>query len=60
MRWTNLFTWREMKRYVEQGLFEVKESKFQNPDGSVRITRTTKVSGKGQIYFINKFKQMEI
>lgn len=48
------------QRYVEQGLFEVKESNFQNPDGSVRITRTTKVSGKGQIYFINKFKQMEI
>ena len=47
------------QRYVEQGLFEVKESNFQNPDGSVRITRTTKVSGKGQIYFINKFKQME-
>lgn len=48
------------QRYVEQGLFEVKESNFQNPDGSVRITRTTKVSGKGQIYFINKFKNMEI
>lgn len=48
------------QRYVEQGLFEVKESNFQNPDGSVRITRTTKVSGKGQIYFINKFKHMEI
>lgn len=47
------------QRYVEQGLFEVKESNFQNPDGSVRITRTTKVIGKGQIYFINKFKQME-
>lgn len=44
-----------MQRYVEQGLFEVKESNVQNPDGSVRITRTTKVSGKGQIYFVNKF-----
>lgn len=44
-----------MQRYVEQGLFEVKESNMQNPDGSVRITRTTKVTGKGQIYFINKF-----
>lgn len=44
-----------MQRYVEQGLFEVKESSFQNPDGSVRITRTTKVTGKGQIYFVNKF-----
>lgn len=44
-----------MQRYVEQGLFEVKESSLQNPDGSVRITRTTKVTGKGQVYFVNKF-----
>ena len=43
------------QRFVQQGLFEVKESNIQNPDGSVRITRTTKVTGKGQIYFINKF-----
>ena len=45
------------QRYVEQGLFEVKESSIQNPDGSVRITRTTKVTGKGQVYFVNKFLQ---
>lgn len=44
-----------VQRYMEQGLFEIKESNIQNPDGSVRITRTTKVTGKGQIYFINKF-----
>lgn len=37
------------------GLFKVKESTFSNPDGSVRIIRTTKVTGKGQQYFINKF-----
>lgn len=43
------------QRYVEQGLFEVKESTVQNPDGSVRITRTPKVTGKGQVYFVNKF-----
>lgn len=43
------------QRYVEQGLFEVKGSNVQNPDGSVRITRTTKVTGKGQIYFVNRF-----
>lgn len=43
------------QRYVEQGLLEVKESNVQNPDGSVRITRTTKVTGKGQVYFVNKF-----
>lgn len=44
-----------MQRYVEQGLFEVKESSVTNPDGSVKLTRTTKVTGKGQQYFINKF-----
>ena len=43
------------QRYVEQGLFEVKESNIQNPDGSVRLTKTTKVTGKGQVYFVNKF-----
>lgn len=43
------------QRYLERGLFEVKESSVQNPDGSVRITRTTKVTGKGQVYFVNKF-----
>lgn len=47
------------QRYVEQGLFEVKESNVQNPDGSVRITRTTKVTGKGQVYFVNKFLDNE-
>lgn len=41
---------------MEKGLFEVKERVINNPDGSTRITRTTKVTGKGQIYFINKFK----
>ena len=36
-------------------LFEVKESTVNNPDGSVRINRTTKVTGRGQTYFVNKF-----
>ena len=43
------------QRYVEQGLFEIKENNLVNPDGSVRITKTTKVTGKGQVYFVNKF-----
>ncbi len=43
------------QRAMEMGLFEVKESTVTNPDGTVRITRTTKVTGKGQQYFINKF-----
>ena len=44
-----------MQRYVEQGLLEIKESAVTNPDGSVRVTKTTGVTGKGQVYFINKF-----
>ncbi len=44
-----------IQRYMEQGLFEVKESVVANPDGSSRVTRTTKVTGKGQQYFINFF-----
>ena len=43
------------QKAMEMGLFEVKESIVNNPDGSVRITKTTKVTGKGQLYFINKF-----
>ena len=43
------------QKAMEMKLFEVKERIINNPDGSSRITRTTKVTGKGQIYFINKF-----
>lgn len=43
------------QKAMEHGLFEVKESTVNNPDGSVRINRTTKVTGKGQQYFINRF-----
>lgn len=47
------------QKSMEMGLFEVKESTVNNPDGSVRINRTTKVTGKGQQYFINKFLTKE-
>lgn len=47
------------QRSMEAGLFEVKESTVNNPDGSVRINKTTKVTGKGQQYFINKFLRRE-
>ena len=40
---------------MDLGLFEVKERTVNNPDGSIRITKTTKVTGKGQVYFVNKF-----
>ena len=43
------------QKAMEMGLFGVKESTVNNPDGSVRINKTTKVTGKGQQYFINKF-----
>ena len=45
------------QRAMDLGLFDIKERTFQNPDGSVRITKTTKVTGKGQQYFITKFLQ---
>lgn len=47
------------QKSMEANLFEVKESTVNNPDGSVRINRTTKVTGKGQQYFINKFLNKE-
>jgi anti-repressor protein len=43
------------QRAMEMGLFEIKERTINNPDGTTRITKTTLVTGKGQIYFINKF-----
>ena len=41
------------QKAMEKGLFEVKERVVSNPDGSTRITRTTKVTGEGQVFFIN-------
>ncbi len=43
------------QRSMELGLFEIKERTINNPDGSIRITKTVLVTGKGQQYFINKF-----
>lgn len=43
------------QKSMELGLFEIKERTINNPDGSVRITKTVLVNGKGQQYFINKF-----
>ncbi len=45
------------QKSMNMQLMEIKESTHVNPDGSVRLTRTTKVTGKGQIYFINKFRK---
>lgn len=43
------------QRSMELGLFEIKESSHVGSDGVTRITKTPKVTGKGQQYFINKF-----
>lgn len=49
------------QRSMEIGLFEIEERAITNPDGTVKIRKTTKVTGKGQQYFINKFlSQKEI
>lgn len=40
---------------MNMGIFEIKETTSVNPDGSIRTNRTTKVTGKGQQCFINKF-----
>lgn len=42
------------QQYIEQGLFTMKQNVF-SVDGEMRMRNTTKVTGKGQIYFINKF-----
>lgn len=44
---------------LEHGLFEIKTRVINDSDGSTKIVRTTKVTGKGQIFFINKFMHNE-
>lgn len=43
------------QRSIEMGLFRVKEGSYIDSNDVVKITRTTLVTGKGQIYFVNKF-----
>lgn len=68
---TRLFAWMRDKGYLisrkgtdwnmptqksmELGLFEIKETSISHSDGHVSINKTSKVTGKGQQYFINKF-----
>lgn len=67
---TNLFEWLRKNGYLcqkgqyynqpsqksmELGLFEIKQTTINKPDGSVLVSTTTKVTGKGQIYFVDKF-----
>lgn len=43
------------QKSMELKLMEIKERTINSPDGSIRITQTVKVTGKGQTYFVNKF-----
>lgn len=44
------------QKSMELGLFEIKESTRQSPDGVVHVTKTPKVTGKGQQYFIERYR----
>lgn len=69
-----LFVWLRNNGYLCQGgerynqptqksmdleLFEIKKTAVNKPDGTVLVTTTTKCTGKGQIYFVNKFLKTE-
>ena len=43
------------QKSMEKGFFDIKETNIQHTDGQVTVTKTSKVTGKGQQYFINKF-----
>lgn len=43
------------QRAMEMNLFEIKKTTINKPDGTILVTTTPKVTGKGQIYFVNKF-----
>lgn len=43
------------QRSMELGLFEIKETTITHSDGHIGISKTVKVTGKGQVYFVNKF-----
>lgn len=43
------------QRALEMGLFEIKKTVIAKPDGSSLVSVTTKITGKGQVYFVNKF-----
>ena len=43
------------QRSMEMGLFEIKERTISDPAGVTRITKTPKITGRGQTYFINRF-----
>lgn len=42
------------QRSMDRGLFEIKERTHHEPNGTIRISKTTKITGKGQVYFMEK------
>lgn len=48
-----------LQRYVEQGLFKIKETAVSHADGHVTINRTPKITGRGQRYFIDHYCKQE-
>lgn len=48
------------QRSMEQGLFEIKETVITHADGHTTINKTPKVTGRGQVYFVNKFLNSEL
>lgn len=44
------------QKSMDLGLFEIKETAITHSDGHITVNKTPKVTGKGQIYFMNKFK----
>lgn len=47
------------QRSMDMGLFEIKETPIHHNSGSISVSKTTKVTGKGQVYFINKFLSLK-
>jgi len=44
------------QKSIEMGLFEIKETAIAHSDGRIKVEKTAKVTGKGQLYFMNRFK----
>lgn len=48
------------QKAMELGLFEIKQTTINKPDGTILVTTTPKITGKGQVYFVNKFLCKEV
>ncbi|MBS4534972.1 phage antirepressor [Clostridium sp. D2Q-14] len=48
------------QKAMDLGLFEVKKTSITHSDGHISVSKTSKVTGKGQVYFINKFKEKQV